>query len=396
MYDVAVVGAGLAGLQSARLLAGWGLDVVIIDRKADVAERVHTTGIFVRRTLEDYDLPDDCLGPSIREVVLVSPGGRALALSSDEDEFRVGRMGDLYRRWLGEAVDAGATWMPRTDFLSLTPRGEASALHLRQGTDPIELEARFVIGADGATSHVAPALGLPTNDEFLVGVEDVLEGVPLDGPPRFEVHLDPVISPGYLAWVVHDGEEVHVGVGGYADRFRPSEALAELRARVGGRWRLDRGRKVEHRGGRIPVGGVLPRIATARGLVTGDAAGAVSPLTAGGLDPCLRLSALGAHVAYRYLDDGDPAVLDRYDGGTFRARFRSRLALRRLLSLVREPWMAEAGCWALRTGPGRRLADEVFFGHGSFPIERPPTTPTAPLSPPAAASSRRQGTWRGR
>jgi hypothetical protein len=47
---------------------------------------------------------------------------------------------------------------------------------------------------------------------------------------------------------------------------------------------------------------VLPRIACARGLLVGDAAGAVSPLTAGGLDPCLRLSALAAAVAVDFLD----------------------------------------------------------------------------------------------
>ncbi len=37
---------------------------------------------------------------------------------------------------------------------------------------------------------------------------------------------------------------------------------------------------VERRGGPIPVGGVLRRIGCADGLLVGDAAGAVSPLTA--------------------------------------------------------------------------------------------------------------------
>lgn len=54
--------------------------------------------------------------------------------------------------------------------------------------------------------------------------------MPLNGPPRFDCYLDPALAPGYLAWVVHDGEEVHVGVGGCPGRFQPARALAGFRA----------------------------------------------------------------------------------------------------------------------------------------------------------------------
>ena len=76
--DALVVGGGLAGLVCARGLASAGLSVWLIDQKRHLGERVHTTGIFVRRTLEDFTLPDACLGPAIREVVLYSPARRSL------------------------------------------------------------------------------------------------------------------------------------------------------------------------------------------------------------------------------------------------------------------------------------------------------------------------------
>src|SRR5213078_2375100 len=150
-----------------------------------------------------------------------------------------------------------------------------------------------------------------------------LEGVPLEGPPRFHCFLDPRLAPGYLGWLVHDGEEDHLGVGGYPARFDPLKALREFRASLNGIVDLSRARLIERRGGRIPVGGVLRRIANDQGLLVGDAAGAVSPLTAGGLDPCLRLSELAAAVTVGYLRTGDERGLRRYDGGALRARFRS-------------------------------------------------------------------------
>src|SRR5438477_108726 len=80
--------------------------------------------------------------------------------------------------------------------------------------------SRSVIGADGARSAVARQLGLDRNAEFLVGLEDVLPGK----EPGMHCFLDPRLAPGYIAWVVDDGEERHAGVAGYRDRFDPADA----------------------------------------------------------------------------------------------------------------------------------------------------------------------------
>jgi flavin-dependent dehydrogenase len=365
-YDAVVVGAGLAGLETARRLGERGLSVLLVDQKAEVDRAVHTTGIFVRRTLEDFALPDDCLGPPVSRVVLYSPRDRPLELESARTEFRVGRMGALYRSMLQGCLAAGVEWAPLTRFAGCLDDGEGSVVLLERGGRGASVRGRFLVGADGAQSRVAASLGLSANRRWIVGVEEVFR-MASPGPPCFHCWLDPELAPGYLAWVVTDGEEVHVGVGGHAERFRPADALRRFRARVDGRFGL-RGRAAdERRGGRIPVGGVLPRIACARGLLVGDAAGAVSPLTAGGLDPCIRLSALAARVTSEYLASGDEAALAPYSGTGFRRRFASRLALRRALSAVRSPLLAELGCAALRTPPLRRLASHVFFGRGSFP-----------------------------
>lgn len=366
-FDVVVVGAGLAGLETARRLGERGLRVLLADAKPSVDRGVHTTGIFVRRTLEDFDLPEDCLGPPVRRVVLYSPGDRGMTLDSRHVEYRVGRMGMLYRRMLDQCMAAGVEWRPATRFAGMMDDGECSIVLLDQGSGGRAVRTRWVIGADGATSNVGHALGLSENREWIVGVEEVFRVRREGDVPTFHCWLDPVLAPGYLAWVVADGEEIHLGVGGYARRFRPAEALRRFRARVERRFGLEGAEPDERRGGRIPVGGVLPRIVGRRGLLVGDASGAVSPLTAGGLDPCIRLSALAARVTAEYLESSDPAALDAYSGNAFRRRFRSRLLLRRALSSIRSPFVAEMGCAALRSPLLRPLARHVLFGHGSFP-----------------------------
>jgi glycine/D-amino acid oxidase-like deaminating enzyme len=95
-FDVIIIGAGLAGLQCARQIAAAGGSVMLVDRKADLTKGVHTTGIFVRKTFEDFDFPAGTLGRPIRDVRLYSPALKPLKLTSSNDEFRVGRMGRLY------------------------------------------------------------------------------------------------------------------------------------------------------------------------------------------------------------------------------------------------------------------------------------------------------------
>src|SRR5436853_7849689 len=99
MFDVAVIGAGVAGLHCARLLGARGLRVALIDRRRSVADNVQTTGIFVRKTWEDFALPAEQLGAPIRRVTLYSPARRALTPEAGREQVRGGRMPVSYR-WL--------------------------------------------------------------------------------------------------------------------------------------------------------------------------------------------------------------------------------------------------------------------------------------------------------
>jgi flavin-dependent dehydrogenase len=378
--DVVIIGAGLAGLQVSRLLAERNLKVLLVDCKAGLDRSIHTTGIFVRRTLEDFSLPEDCLGPPVRHVRLYSPMRRRQDLTSPYDEFRVGRMGLLYQRFLNRGICAGVEWMPATKFIDCTKQKHGMIVRLEDRTGSRLIRTRYLVGADGANSRVAEALNLDRNREWIVGVEEVFENVPLDGPTMFHCFLEPEIAPGYLAWAVHDGEQVHIGVGGYAASFDPVTALRQFRASLDEILDLRQARFVERRGGRIPVGGVLRRIANPNGLLVGDAAGAVSPLTAGGLDPCMRLSTLAASVIGNYLESGNPESLAVYSGQLFRSRFVSRLWMRRLIAGVHSQLLVEAGCALMRLPLLDSFAWHVFFGRGSFPDLKPAPRPEPMVS----------------
>jgi flavin-dependent dehydrogenase len=366
-YDVTIIGAGLAGLQCARLLRAKGVTVLLADRKKDLSQGIHTTGIFVRKTFEDFAFPAGTLGKPIRSVSLYSPKLRRSDLESTSDEFRIGRMDVLYKSFLNDCVDSGVDFLPATRFVSFEKSDAGSVVTLESEGREICVSTKVLVGADGANSSVAKALGLDRNREMIVGFEEVYQRRQPTDDARLHCFLDAELAPGYLAWIADDGHEIHVGVGGYAADFKPRTALETFKQKTWYIVDLSELAFVESRGGQIPVGGVLRKIANRHGLLIGDAAGAVSPLTAGGLDPCMRLSTCAADVIAESVRTSNPSLVLRYSGDEFRARFVSRLWMRRAISSIKNQSVLELGCALLRGSLGERFARHVFFGRGSFP-----------------------------
>ncbi len=264
----------------------------------------------------------------------------------------------IYLWLLEQCSQAGVQWLPGTRVTAC----ERGSITMERRTQRESHAVRFIVGADGARSVVAQQLGLDRNSEFLVGLEEIIPA-PLESP-ALHCFLDPRLAPGYIGWIAADGERAHVGVAGYHHRFDSMQALGAFRERV--RHIVD-GPVIERRGGLIPVNGILRTIANDSGLLVGDAAGAVSPLTAGGLDGALRLSEFGADVIAAYLSSGDPAILRAYDGARFQTRFLARRWMRRLFRAVSHPILVEIAFALLATPPLHALARHVFFSRGSFP-----------------------------
>ncbi len=404
-FEVIIIGAGLAGLQCAKLLGIRGVKVLLVDRKTDLTKGIHTTGIFVRKTLEDFDFPHGTLGKAVRNVKLYSPKLKRINLESEKDEFRIGKMGLLYESLLQDCKNAGVQFANGTRYVLSEPSalvdgstrqsnipkinenastkstvsnsklqpsanadGSDTIVKLEKNGEVFEVRTKILVGADGAVSRVAKDLGLDENKEWIVGYEEVYERSANTGEPVLNCFLDAKLSPGYLAWIADDTEEIHIGVGGYPSFFNPREALKLFKNKtIGNIIDLSGATLKETRGGRIPVGGILKSIANTHGLLIGDAAGAVSPLTAGGLDPCLRLSAFATDVIAESLQKNDPRILLNYSGKLFRARFISRLWMRRIIANFTNQTLLELGFRFLRGKIGQKLAKHIFFGRGSFP-----------------------------
>ena len=169
-HDVVVVGARAAGAATALLLARLGHDVVLVDRTTFPADTVSTHQIARPGVvqLHRWGLLPAVLAsgaPAIRQVTFTAEGESV----TREVKHKAGV--DLLvapRRYILDTIVAEAAAQAGVHMrlggtvtgVRLDDAGRAVGVYGRDGTGaPMELHARFVVGADGLKSTVARAVG---------------------------------------------------------------------------------------------------------------------------------------------------------------------------------------------------------------------------------------------
>lgn len=346
-YDVAIVGASFAGLALARSAAQAGLAVIVLERKPDPGASVHTTGILVPEAQREWPPPARLCRP-IERVRLYAPDLRAIDLERPGYRFLATDTSELLRWYAAESVCAGAEVRYGARFGGARERAQDVVL------SDHDLCARFLVGADGPHSAVARAFGLGTNRRFLAGVEAEVDGV-TDLPDALHCFLDSRIAPGYLAWVVPGVGVTQVGL---ATRLPARPRLDLVFEHCRSLFDFSRARIVGTRGGLIPIGGPVQPPARGRVLLAGDAAGLVSPLTAGGIHTALASGRELGMAIRRHLLEGAPPPAELLARAY--PRFRAKRVLRAMLDQAPPNWVLD---YALRTAPVRALAQLVYFHH---------------------------------
>jgi flavin-dependent dehydrogenase len=255
-------------------------------------------------------------------------------------------------RWLvGELRRAGVELRLSTPFQQAEPEGDG--WNVRDAGF-----ARFLVGADGAKSRVAERAGLGRVRDFLYGVEYEFEGMRLAEPDAMHCFLSKRHAPGYIGWAVQAPTGVQLGL---ASRYRGTHAplpdaeafLRHVAPTIG----IDAERTPDAiRAGLVPCGGPIPRIAAHGAILAGDAAGIVSPLTAGGIHSAWKHGwAVGEAIA-RHLRHGGPPPEHVAERAT--PRYRAKRLLRGAFDALQMDWPFDL---LVGTAPLRWAAERVYF-----------------------------------
>ena len=334
MRDVAVIGAGPAGLTAARALAARGHDVVVLEEHAGIGVPVHCTGVLGVDAFTEFDLPRESILGTAHTATFVAADGSSVSVDAERVKAAVVDRALFDQGLAASSRRAGAELRSGARVRAIAV-GAAGVTIGVEGGDRVE--ARACIIACGANYRFNRQLGLGVPRTFVQSAQ--LER-PLDGLDRVEVHLGREVAPGGFAWLVpleRDGRP-HARLGLMCDtralaRFRQFAARMRERFGAAGDW-PDPRLKV------LPLGPVSRTYGT-RLLAVGDAAGLVKPTTGGGIYYSLISGRIAAETLDEALaaDDLRDTRLRRYES-EWRARLgadiRIGLAFRTLASRLND------------------------------------------------------------
>lgn len=294
MYDVAVIGAGPAGAAAAlsALRSDPSARVLLVDRSDFPRDKSCGDGIAPHALDELARLGVASVLADqvpVRRLALVSPSGLPASSVMARPTYVVPRT-VFDARLVAAAVARGAVF-ERRSVRSLS-----------------DVDARVIIGADGANGVVRRLLGVPRQDEGTVAV--AVRGYlpwPTDSPEQVIV-MDGRDWPAY-AWRFDTGTGVsNVGFGMLLPSLRAQphgrdalhSRLVSLLPEAAGATRL--------RSHHLPLSTGRPTQPAGRVLLAGDAASLVNPLTGEGIYYALLSGRLAGAAA---VSAGDPGLTYR-------------------------------------------------------------------------------------
>ena len=374
--DCTVVGASFAGLACATVLARRGRRVRVLERKLDPGDKLHTTGIIVKEVVDQIALFDSVPSELVRQIPgvrLYAPNMRYVDLDAPGYYFLATDTPNVIRWLADQARQAGVELACGASF--------TGAVKIRGG---YQLDgwgdSRYLIGADGPNSQVARSLALGQNQKFLFGLEYEFGNLPLAVDDRLHCFLDRRLAPGYIGWMVPGVGVVQIGLARRMPRDPDAikRVMEKFLEKIAPIVDVRNCEPASIRAGAIPCSGVVRPVAAERALLVGDAAGMVSPVTAGGIHTALKHGLAAGHAVAEFLEGKceDPC---RWFPASY-PHFRAKRLLRFLFDRFQTDWVFNL---MLASRPMRMAASQVYFHRRGVINPQPSARTPAPEDSPS-------------
>jgi len=277
MHEVAIIGAGPAGLICATELKKLGEDVIVFEKDKKIGEPVECAGLFNIDGLKRLGIPKgDYILNEVKGAKFISASGAFAEVKAKESKAFVTDRGE-FDRFLAESYGVKVSLGEEVLGAKKSKRG------FELKTNRKNAEAEKVVIATGYATNLHKCFGLCGPEKFISTSQYEIEGVKTDSN-FVELYVGSV-APGFFAWVIPVSEKTaRVGLGILDAKEGTHYYMEAFLKRLKKERRFKVGNKVMHKsGGLIPLYDPTISLENNGAYLVGDAAGQVKATTGGGV-----------------------------------------------------------------------------------------------------------------
>ena len=334
-FDVAVVGAGLAGTSAAYTLAKAGAKVLLIERGDAPGSKNVMGGILYRQPMEKIipgwwrDAPIERPISEQRVWVLTEDSAVTLGYKSERfneepyNAFTVLRA--KFDKWFADQAAAAGAVLINETVVEDVLRDNGQIVGVRTNREDGDIYANVVIACDGVNSLLSQKAGLHgewKSNQVAIGVKEIIQmsrekmedrfGLENGEGTAMELFGDATFGMMGYGFIYTNRDTLSVGVGVLLSdlierKINPNDLQERFKQHPMVRKLLEGGEAKEYMAHLIPEGGwaSVPPVYAGGFLVAGDAAMMVNGIFREGSNLAAISGKLAAQTALEALDRGD-------------------------------------------------------------------------------------------
>lgn len=275
-YDVAIIGAGPAGIYTSIKLAEAGLQVLVIEEDTEVGRPRFCTGLISKEAFDRFCLPKEAIEGEFHSAWIFSPLGARVCLKSNTPVYVTNRTTfdqGLYRL----AKEKGVEFLLNCHCLGLKVNDNYTQVRIIFDNTEITIRSKVAILATGIKYNLHRCINLMPPEDFLDCSQTQVSG---ESDGDIEIFMGNSIAPHSFAWIVPlKDKKLRIGLSTRQNSLSFLKSFLKY-LRLKGRIHEESFNNIIRRP--IPLG-VVKNTYASRILVVGDAAGQVKPTTGGGI-----------------------------------------------------------------------------------------------------------------
>lgn len=275
--DIIVIGGGSSGLNTARILSGRGMDVVVLEREKEIGKNSVCTGVVGKEAFDELEISRSAVCASIKDVRFISPFGTVLtyqhpdpfAYVVDRSCIDTALADDIRSNGARIELGVGVSEIFAGD-------GFAEVLAVDVNGEELRYRAEMIVVATGIEHGLTKKIGMGFSKKFINGIQAEIRS---DEVKQTTLTMGNAVAPGAFGWAVplNDGR---LRIGLMTDRnpkFYFDSLVKSLLPQT------NNNIKEENICFRPVAQGILSKTYGDRVVAVGEAAGQVKATTGGGI-----------------------------------------------------------------------------------------------------------------